>query len=138
MSEFVRIYNGHDADSTIVGFSLGIWDIPKQPAFWEYMVERGYRWRWIDHRPEGTVSLDHIEIRPPLSAQAIQEFGALVVGGGFIDDEYQFGLVPHAFPPLAVCVTDNREQLPATCFDESGLFAANETYHLNEEVMYVS
>lgn len=120
-NDFVRIYQGHNPESNIVGFSLGVWNAPKEERFRTFMEDRGYSWNWTDHRPKATASLDHIEVRPPLTDEHIQEFGALMMGG-VVDGRYQLGMF-QGFGD--VYATDNRHELPMNVFDRTNSINVN-------------
>lgn len=121
MSEFVRIYNGHDAESSIIGFSIGVWGAPQDVRFGRFMAERGYRWRWVNQRPTASVSQDHIEVRPPLQTEHMREFGALLLGSTESEPTREGILSPTA---ENVFVADNRLVLPEHCFDTSNVVRA--------------
>ncbi|MEK7602942.1 MAG: hypothetical protein AAB459_01695 [Patescibacteria group bacterium] len=62
----VRIHNGENMDSTIIGFSASATYAPDKPAFSQFMISRGYHWEYRD-RLAGGVSLRYVEVNPPLS-----------------------------------------------------------------------
>jgi hypothetical protein len=109
----IRIYEGNNAETSFVGFSLRAWDTPKQPAFKQFMAERGYEWDWTNDRPAETVSVDHIEVHPPLSDEHIQELATLCIGGR-LKGEWVEGIV-HA-GQNSVYVIDNRYEVPISTY----------------------
>lgn len=105
----IRIYKGKPEFSNLIGFSAGATSAPDHPRFAEFMAKRMYEWDQIDARPDGSVSLRHVEVRPPLSQAHLQELGALCVGGP-LDGEYLEGIInPYR---ERVVVLDNRLVLP--------------------------
>src|SRR5690349_12777561 len=96
----VRIYNGTEPETNIVGFSRSCADALDHPALAQFMTANGYAFAETNLRPEGSLSERHIEIRPPLTPEHTKAFGGLCVHE--IVDPYQDG----------VAVFDNRQQAP--------------------------
>ena len=77
-NRYVRIYGGageHEG-TDIIGFSASASDTPDTDEFRLFMASRGYTANDVE-APEGSMSLRHIEVRPPLTDEHLQEFGDL-------------------------------------------------------------
>ncbi len=110
----VRIYQGHSPESNIIGLSARASGAQNDPRFADFMQDRGYKWHELDEedrslRPKGSMSYDHIEIRPPISGDHLREFAALVLGG-VSKGKYESGIVDPGHNQ--VWVIDNRTILP--------------------------
>lgn len=73
----VRIYNGENRESNIIGFSASASDAPYDLRFIRFMEQRGYILSLLTEWPVGVT----VEVRPPLSEEHTRELGILCVGG---------------------------------------------------------
>lgn len=105
----VRIYPGLAPESNIIGFSGGVTDIPDKSEFAEFMSEKGYQTSELppEDSPMYSGSYRHIEVKPPIEEEHLQELGALCLN---IADGYHDG----------VAVLDNRTQPPTVNYDVPG------------------
>lgn len=85
----VRIYEGNDANTNIVGFSNSCVQAADDESFIDFFAERGYNVRGTQQVPEGGISSRYAEVQPPLSKSHAQELGQLCLG---IIDGYQDGI----------------------------------------------
>lgn len=98
----VRIYSGiNPCESTVVGWGASLAGVSGKPEFISFMSDRGYEFEDHGYWPHnGSVSITHTEISPPLSEEHIKELGELCAKGEFCCIEN------------GVIVTDNRTIRP--------------------------
>lgn len=114
----VRIYDGEGTSSNVIGFSRSAGYVPHSSDFTEFMSERGYaltRLKWPNsllHQIR-SVSFENVEVRPPMTAEHLQEFGALCVSGlvdpgndGVVvyDNRQQSSILPYGGGKVVACI----------------------------------
>jgi hypothetical protein len=101
----VRLYEGLQPETNVIGFSFSCADTVHDTTLKTFLTDRNYTHHVLDRHdesdhgkiPRTSVSLSHLEIRPPLSEEHTREFGKLCLG---IIDSGNDGVI----------VYDNREQ----------------------------
>lgn len=115
----VRLYEGIDGDSTVIGLSSRATSALGSAMLERFFTEHGYTHRSLNPRvrraswmyrikahrrvPEQSVSLAHIEVRPPLADEHIAAFCEVVTNPDVVDAGHNYAIV-----------IDNREIPPAT------------------------
>ncbi len=98
-NRIVRIYEGENDESTVIGFSRSARAATEDPRLMAFMNENNYVMQETESFPAGSWSSRHVEVRPPLTGEAVQAFGKLCLE--IVDGNRNF-----------VAVYDNRDSLP--------------------------
>lgn len=77
----VRIYECEKSHATVIGFGFRCARMAANSVLRLFLEDKGYVCRELtaDEAPIGTISINHLEVQPPLSTEHVQAFGDLVV-----------------------------------------------------------
>lgn len=110
MSKTVRVYTGAEGEANVIGFDADVFYSSDDPRFDEFMAERGYKTQDIEpDKALGSLSLRHIEIRPPLTEEHLKELARLCTGER-VDGVWYPGIVNDYREPILV--VDCRPEVP--------------------------
>ncbi len=126
----VRLYPGEPGVSEVVGFSpTAQLDERGKGILRTFFEERGHEYRVMppDERPDDSISASHVEVRPPMSPQVVEDLGILCTGHTL---EGQSANVTVAGEPMGaivdtghnnLLVIDNRQEMPTDPLHTGGV-----------------
>jgi hypothetical protein len=92
--EQINVHDHPVIQAHILSFSEGIAEVPDDPAFRDFMQERGYEYETVDGAViGGSAPTRFLEVIPPLKERDVRDLGILCIGGTLADSAYTFGII---------------------------------------------
>jgi hypothetical protein len=127
----VRIYTGstvQSGESDIIGFSRQAHDDLNEEALGAFAEAYGHDITPAKKKPESSISVHHIEVKPPLSDESLQTFGRLCCGGRITTGELTLEPIIES-PYKDPRVYDNRKQPADQPFGAGEIIAGNRSVY---------